>query len=269
MHQLEHDMSCPFPGMDPYLEMPPNWGDFVPDFLAEIRNKLLRQLFPRYNVRIEEYVLVMRDDEPLHRMQPDVAISEPPPWQQRGGVALQEATSTAVHEAIEIAYPALEPETQRHIAVIRRADDRVVTVMEMLSPSNKTPGEKGFEAYLTKRNELIESEVNLVEIDLLRGGRRLPMHSSLPQGDYYALVGRVERRPRCEVIAWRLPESLPTIPIPLAPEDDDARLDLAEAFRSVYDAGIFDRRLPYDEPLDPRPDEALAKWIDDCLAKKR
>jgi hypothetical protein len=226
MHQSEHDMSCPFPGLDPYLEMPPNWGDFVPAFLAKIRNALLRELFPRYNVRIEEYTLATRDEDDL------------------------------------------EPETQRHIAVIRRADDKVVSVLEMLSPSNKTPGEKGFEAYLTKRNELIESEVNLVEIDLLRGGKRLPMRSPLPHGDYYALIGRAERRPRCEVVAWRLAESLPTIPIPLAPEDDDARLDLAEAFRSVYDAGIFDRRLPYDEPLDPRADEALAKWIDDCLAAR-
>jgi hypothetical protein len=213
--------------MDPYLEIPPNWGDFVPALLAEIRNALLRELFPRYNARIEEYDLAMRDDDDL------------------------------------------EPETQRHIAVIRRADDKVVTVMEMLSPSNKTPGEKGIEAYLTKRNELIESEVNLVEIDLLRGGKRLPMHSPLPRGDYYALIGRAERRPRCEVVAWPLPESLPTIPIPLAPEDEDARLDLAEAFRSVYDAGIFDRRLPYDESLEPRPDEAQQKWIDDCLAARK
>jgi hypothetical protein len=95
------------------------------------------------------------------------------------------------------------------------------------------------------------------------------MRSQLPHGDYYALIGRAERRPRCEVVAWRLAERLPTIPIPLTPEDDDAHLDLADAFRSVYEAGIFDRRLPYDEPLEPRPDEALAKWIDDWLAARK
>jgi len=32
------DMPCPFPGVDPYLEMQPFWSDFAPAFLTAIRN---------------------------------------------------------------------------------------------------------------------------------------------------------------------------------------------------------------------------------------
>jgi hypothetical protein len=165
-------------------------------------------------------------------------------------------------------YPSLNPETQRRLNIIRRNDSQVVTVIELLSPSNKMPGEKGFDAYLAKRNEFIESDVNLVELDLLRGGKRLPMRGKLPSGDYYAIIGRAAERPHCEVINWRLPSKLPTIPIPLSAEDDETQLDLAEVFRNAYEPGMYDRRLPYHEPLQPKPDDALQKWIDECLAKR-
>ena len=61
--------------MDPFLEMPPFWSDFSPTLLGEIRNALLPQLLPRYDVRIEEYLFVTREDIRLHRVQPDVTIS--------------------------------------------------------------------------------------------------------------------------------------------------------------------------------------------------
>ncbi len=55
-------MPCPFPGMDPFLEMPPFGSDFSPRLLAEIGNALLPKLLPRYDVRIEEYLFVTRED---------------------------------------------------------------------------------------------------------------------------------------------------------------------------------------------------------------
>jgi len=138
-------MSCPFPGMDPYLEMQPFWGDFVPDFLASMRNALLSELLPRYDVRIEEYMFVMHEDIRLHRVRPDVSITSTPAW---------------------------KPQTQRHLKIIHLPNEEVVTVIELLSPTNKRSGEDGIDAYLEKRAELVASGVNLVEIDLLRGGDR-------------------------------------------------------------------------------------------------
>ncbi|MCY2988106.1 MAG: DUF4058 family protein [Planctomycetota bacterium] len=49
-------MPCPFPGMDPFLEMPPFWGDFSPKLLTAISHALLPQLLPRYDLRIAEYL---------------------------------------------------------------------------------------------------------------------------------------------------------------------------------------------------------------------
>jgi len=235
-------MSCPFPGMDPYLEMQPFWGDFVPDFLASMRNALLSELLPRYDVRIEEYMFVMHEDIRLHRVRPDVSITSTPAW---------------------------KPQTQRHLKIIHLPNEEVVTVIELLSPTNKRSGEDGIDAYLEKRAELVASGVNLVEIDLLRGGERLPMRGSLPPGDYYVYVGRARRKPRCEVFGWPLRMPLPTIPIPLRPDDEETKLDLAAAFRSTYEAAFYDRRLPYQQPLEPKPSDEEGEWIKQLLSQGR
>jgi hypothetical protein len=155
-------------------------------------------------------------------------------------------------------YPEFEPRTKRHLRLIHRPTGRVVTVMELLSPSNKTPGEDGLDAYLEKRAEFVASRCRLVELDLLRGGERLPMAGPLPAGDYYVYIGRVGRRPRCQIMAWSLRSPLPTIPIPLLPE---VSLDLQAAFRAAYEPSLYDRRLPYEEPLSPPLSAEDEAWV--------
>ena len=250
-------MSCPFPGMDPFLEMPPCWGDFSPKLLTAISNALLPQLLPRYDLRIEEYLVVTHEETRLHRVQPDVTISTTEAWRPvaEGAVAVAEATT------VELDYPEFEPHTQRHLRLIHRPSGRVVTVMELLSPTNKAPSEDGMDAYLDKRAELLASGCHLIEFDLLRGGQRLPMAGPLPRGDYYVYVGRVGRRPRCQIMTWSLRAPLPTIPIPLLPEDPDVTLDLQAAFRAAYEASLYDRRLPYDQPLIPSLSAADETWL--------
>jgi hypothetical protein len=90
----------------------------------------------------------------------------------------------------------------------------IVTVIETLSPANKRASSDGREQYLAKRQEILQSRTNLVELDLLRGGKRLPA-VGMPSGDYFALVSRGHRRPRTDVFHWTLRQPLPTIPIPL------------------------------------------------------
>lgn len=209
-------MPCPFPGMDPYLEMQPFWNDFVPGFLSSIQNSLLSKLLPRYDVRIDEYVFAT--------------------------------------------------ETQRHLKIIHLSKEAVVTVIELLLPENKVSVEGGIDAYLKKRAELITSGVNLVEIDLLRGGERLPMRG-LPSGNYYVYVGRTQRELECDVFAWALKMPLPTIPIPLLPDDEETNLDLAAAFRTTYEAAFYDRRLPYQQPLEPKPSDEEGEWIKQLLSQ--
>ena len=96
---------------------------------------------------------------------------------------------------------------------------------------------------------LIDQPVNLVEIDLLFGGRRMPTEERLPPGDFYAIVARTGRRPNAEVYAWTLQQSLPRLPIPLRAPEHDVASDLAEAFQVAYDRGGYARILRYGNPL--------------------
>jgi hypothetical protein len=247
--------------MDPYLERQPFWGDFAPGFTKSLANALLAKLLPRYDVRVEEYVYVAHGELRLHRVRPDVTVVNTPAWERSAAPAA--AIAHVASEELE--YPDIEPRTQRRLKVIEPRTGQVVTAIEVLSPTNKQPGEDGLDAYLEKRGEILASRVNLVEIDLLRGGERLPMSGRLPQGDYFVYVGRRHRKPRCQVIGWPWPRTLPDVPIPLLPEDGDAVVSLQQVFTNAYEPSFYDRRLPYDEPLAPpvRPEEEV--WVREQL----
>jgi hypothetical protein len=214
-------------------------------------------------VRIEEYLMLTEEDHQLHRLRPDVSVTATNLWKPGGGAAVLEP---AIAEA---EYPEFEPRTQRRLKIIHRAKERLVTALELLSPANKAAGEGGQGAYLDKRAELLTCRCNLVELDLLRGGERLPMIGAVPSGDYYAYVGRVQTMPRCQIIAWSLRAPLPSIPIPLLPEDGDFLLDLQAVFRAAYEPAFYDRRLPYDEPLDPSPEPVDEAWMREMLAARQ
>jgi hypothetical protein len=106
---------------------------------------------------------------------------------------------------------------------------------------------------------------HVVELDLLRGGQRLPMAGKWPAGDYFAFVGRAGQRRRCQVIGWPLRSTLPPIPIPLLPQDPELSLDLQTVFRAAYEAALYDRRLPYDRSLEPPLVADDEKWVREAL----
>ena len=112
-----------------------------------------------------------------------------------------------------------------------------MTVIEILSPTNKT-GSVRID-YIKKRKQWIRQPVNVVEIDLLLGGHRLPVRGFLPTGDYYAFVSRSNRRPNCDVYAWSIRRELPAIPIPLSIPDPDVLLDLRAVFAQTYDGAPY------------------------------
>jgi hypothetical protein len=204
--------------------------------------------------------MLTEEDHNLHRLRPDVGVVSKEPWAAgQGGVAVAEPVVS------ELAYPEFEPQTQRRLRVIHRPSERLVTAIELLSPANKSPGEGGLGTYVEKRAELLACQCHLIELDLLRGGQRLPMSGPLPPGDYYAYIGRLGRRPRCEVIAWPLRLKLPTIPVPLLPDDPELPLDLQAVFQAAYEPAFYDRRLPYDRPLDPPLSDADEHWVKQAL----
>jgi len=134
------------------------------------------------------------------------------------------------------------------IEIRRLPDERLVTAIEVLSPTNK--GSSGLTEYLNKRHRLRTQGVNLVEIDLLIAGRRLPMAKPLPPGHFFTIISRASKSEIGDVYAWSIQRPLPKIPIPLEDPDPDVFLDLAEVFALVYQRGRYARLIHYDRPLD-------------------
>jgi hypothetical protein len=140
---------------------------------------------------------------------------------------------------------------------IRGRERELVTVIELLSPANKRSGSDR-EQFIAKRHRLLSSDVNYVEIDLLRGGPRMPI-TNLPECEYYALVRRGAERPLMDFWPVRLRDPLPTIPVPLRAPDSDASLDLQAVLHRVYDAARYGSYV-YDGDPEPALSPADAAW---------
>jgi hypothetical protein len=241
--------------MDPYIEGQ-EWEDFhnrLQNALADILAPLLR---PRYVARIEKRVYVERTPEDaVSTAVPDLAIVRTP----RG--APGPLTEAAIPPApFRIPLPMPEERREPYVEIRLRDGGQLVTVLEVLSPSNKRPGGEGWEEYQRKRTRLLGSAVHLVELDLLRGGQRMPTAAPLPAGDYYVLVSREERRPMPDVWATTLRDALPAIAVPLAAPDPDLRLDLQAAVSSVYERAGYDYSLDYRHGTIPPLSGPDAEW---------
>ena len=149
-------------------------------------------------------------------------------------------------------------EKQYRVEVRSRDDDRVVAVIELLSPTNKSE-ELARLQFLAKRKRLVESGVHFLQIDLLRGGRRLLPVGADPGGAHYnALLARGGEA-EADVYYWSLRDRLPTLPVPLSPPDPDAALNLQAVLDGVYDALAYGQDL-YRHPPDPPLGEEDAAW---------
>jgi hypothetical protein len=196
----------------------------------------------------------------LRYIQPDVAIAE-----RRVPGELSAAGTAAVIEPVVLTVPVPVEQREAFLLIELRETREVIAVIEVLSPGNKRLGSDGRREYLSKRAEVLESRTHLVELDLLRGGERLPTVEPLPAGDYYGFVCRGNRRPRVEVYAWGLRGSLPTIPIPLGADDPDASLDLQAIFTAAFDRAGFDYSLDYQVSLNPPLGGADQAWAKEML----
>lgn len=251
----------PFPGMDPFLEIA-NWEVFHYRFVLALSDALIQLVRPRYVVEPEKRVYIEhRVEEYEQWVKPDVTVTEP----RAGGPPFREATSAVAAAAVECVVPMPVEREELFLKVLDAKNMRVVTVIELLSPSNKRGDGDGRREYLTKRDDLLQSPVHIVEVDLLRGGKRLPTVHPLPAGDYYAFVLRRERRPRAQVYTWDVRQPLPTIPIPLAKDDPDVLFDLQSVFVAVYDRSGYDYTLDYTRPLAPPLRASDDAWLQETL----
>ena len=243
-------MKSPFPGMDPYLEDQGRWPDFHSRLITYACDALSGGLPDDYVAQMGEEVRVVTWREGHDKlMRPDVAVVRPfgaIPSAPAGGTAV---ATLATLEPVAIPFASAVDEVRDTWIELRRLpDERLVTAIEILSPTNK--GSSGLPEYLDKRDRLREERVNLVEIDLLIAGRRLPMARPLPLGHFYALVSRTTKPEIADVYAWSIAHPLPKIPVPLEAPDPDVFLDLADVFALAYQRGRYARLINYDKPLE-------------------
>jgi hypothetical protein len=148
----------------------------------------------------------------------------------------------------------------------------VVTVIEVVSPSNKIIGSAGRKSFIEKRREIMLSPIHWVEIDLLRGIRSI---DSLMTGnhrvphDYTCHVSPAELRPKGKIWYIRLDEPLPTIGIPLRSPDTDVGLQLQSVLANAYERAGYDLSIDYTQPAAPPLTKPQVKWAKTLLPKRK
>jgi hypothetical protein len=252
--------------MDPYLEGY-MWAD-VHHELATIFKRLLVPLVrPTYAVRIE--VSMYNDRVPAHElgiMYPDVEIIRPqPPANQ---LIRETAGALAIAPApLSVPLTIMTQVRQASVQIRDVASNQLVTSIEILSPSNKR--EPGLAAYLLKRDELRLAEVHLLEVDLLRRGKRAWPQESVPDSAYLATLIRA-RHIQADVWPIGLRERLPVLPVPLRQPDPDVPLDLQRALDTIYDESDYPLTLNYGQPPpEPPLSEEDAAWAATCVERWR
>lgn len=259
-------MKSPFPGMDPYLEQ--YWRDVHHGLVTYSRDQLQPRLPGQFRARIEERVFVETDEGARRVIYPDVHVVEHP--RPRGpdttsesGVATEEPLVLHIDD---------EPATQGYLEIIDvGSGNRVVTVIEFLSPSNKVAGQ-GRDLYLRKQQEVIAAGASLVEIDLTRAGdrvfsvpaERIPLSH---RTTYQAVVRRGWHPGQAEVYRMPLDRPLPQVRVPLRETDADVPLDLQALVELCYANGRYDD-LDYQVEPNPPLDSADAAWAAEQLRAK-
>jgi hypothetical protein len=266
-------MPSPFPGMDPYLENPEFFPGLHDRMITKISACLQAQLPEHYFSEIRTRVWIEcseRGTEPdidVFRSHDGSGTSE-----AGGGVAVAEETETQT-VAVYVPY---EERRESFVEIYSaRGGRRLVTAIEVLSPSNKTPGDQSRESYRQKQLEFLSGKVNLVEIDLLRGGKHTtgvplePAQRAAGSFDYHVCRHCFFDYKYFYVTPIRLEQRLPRIVIPLLTDAPRVLLDLQPIFDQCYDDGPYRRFAFYQEtapvpPLTP----AQAEWANRLLQEK-
>jgi len=251
-----------FPGMDPYLENPAIWPGIHNRMVVYMADELQPMLRPRYIAAVEERVYL---EGPQREIIPDVWVRETGPSFGAVAAAVVEADA-----AVKVRYPPLEIHESYVTILDRQSGRNVVTVIELLSVTNKVPGE-GRDSYVSKQAEVRASRAHLVEIDLLRTGRHVlavPERIARREAayDYLVCVNRAGgRRGDFELYPTAVRSRLPRIKVPLAEGDSDVTLDLQAVLAKTYEAGSYRERLRYDEPCIPALSVSDQHWADELL----
>jgi hypothetical protein len=262
-------MPSPFPGMDPYLESPGRWPGVHTRLITAAADLLTEQLRPRYFVDVQDRVYVSHEGDPGRSViVPDLFLTERAVPLHVGTPAKAAVGVLDVAQPIELKLVDDEIHEPR-LAIIDTQGMKVVTIVEVISLTNKIWGSRGRENYDEKRADVNASSTHLVEIDLLRDGTPLYAKGTLPPHDYLVHVGRVEGRRRRNTF-WpiSLQQRLPVIAVPLSDGNPDAQLDLQRLLDTVYDRGGYESAIDYTRPPLPPLSAEQMEWARSVLSER-
>ena len=261
-------MPSPFPGMDPWLERN-LFGDLHSSLIYLVRGALNAAMPANYFARGSHLVWV--DDE--LRREPDVGVFGRPS-RRSAGRHTDEADGgglATLAGAVPVAErKVLEPWEQPYLEIYDADGDRLVTVVEVVSRSNKRAG-PGRVAYEQKQDECRLGGVHLVEIDLLRAG---PHATAVPPADlrraagmfdYHVSIAVAGRTMQYYAVPFRLADRLPVVPVPLDPGVEPVRVDLQPLLDTSYDTGRYAASVRYHLPPDPPLTPEQVAWAADRL----
>jgi hypothetical protein len=225
-------MPSPFPGMDPYLEDEGLWPAFHHQLVTSLYQILLPGLVDRYRARVA----------------------------QRHYTTEQALFTSIVREEHH----------EELIEIRQRADGRLITLVDVVGPCNKTTG-SGRQAYLAKRNEGKTMGANLVEIDLVLQGQPLLDYSreGLPDWDYAVTVTRATQPDRFEIYTATLQKRLPRFRLPLGHDDRDMVVDLHTTYTRGYDQGGFAAKIDYKRDPSTTLSTEDRQWLDEFLKQQK
>lgn len=255
-------MQNPFPGIDPYVEASGRWRDFHSRFMNAWCEAIAENLPDDYDARLEEQLSIIDYEETREqRRAPDVAIVKTDLERTQAGSA---STTVALLEPELSRIVVQEEVRQSFIELFHEPEHRLVAVLELLSPTNKT-GE-GRTQYLAKRHQILLSDAHLIELDLLLDGRQLPLDKPVRPSHFRSVVSRAGKRPACDVYGWNLNQGMPILPVPLLEPDPDIAINLAAVLNTTYQRGRYHKTLKYDAPLDLPLSADHQVWVKQQLA---
>jgi hypothetical protein len=248
--------------MDPYLERPGLWEEVHAGLIVEIQQFLNPLIRPRYRVAIERRTFLTISTPDTFVGKPDVLITSSP--EQMLGAAPVAAVASVRPRVVELPMPV--EVIERYLEIRDVETNNVVTVIEILSPSNKS-SHTGRRQYERKRFSVLGSMTHLIEIDLLRAGKPFPFHTSAgdTHSDYRIVVSRAQQRPHADAYLFSVRNPVPDVPIPLQPGEAEPGLPLNQVLHELYDRAGYDLAVNYQQPPQPPLSEQDARWMAQLL----
>ena len=261
----------PFPGMNPYLEHPDLWPDFHNGLIGQLRDNLGPQLPDHYRIALQRRVEV---EEPfgapseLNLMIPDALVTSESVVTAPAGGETTAAVAAPTDEAVAVRVRMPREVSISWLRVETAPERELVTIVEVLSPTNKRPGE-GRRRYIRKREAIVAGLVNLVEIDLLRRWEPMPLETRPPASDYRILVCRSLESPGAWLYPFMVQQRIPKFTLPLRSDDEAAapEVDLGPIINALHHTARYGQVARYQEPPpEPTFEAEIQEWVGERVA---